>query len=111
MQKLANKFRARAATRAKDPRLAAETAEQAAKAVATEIASNGYLAAGEVWRQEIIDRIEGNRLADGSKAPSVSEAYAAWRQSKYGVPKDDVGRATGDLLASIADKKALRLKK
>lgn len=115
LQKQADKFakiaKSQAKRRAKNPSAKLMDAEQIANRVATQIASTAFLKAGNVWRNEIIERIERGLLADGSKAKKVSKAYAEWRQEKYGIPKSDVGVASADLLTNLADDKALRLKR
>ena len=108
MQQAADKIAVATRQAAKDPRLAASSAERIASRVANQISSAGFRAAAEVWRKEIVDRIESGKDANGMQL-QVSEEYAKWRQREYGVPQDAVGTATGDLLANMADSKAIKL--
>lgn len=78
--------------------------------LATQIAAKAFIEAMDFWRLQILEMLNTNRTVDGTAKP-VTEEYAAQRQKDYGVSPDVVGRATGDLLANFADKKAIKLKK
>lgn len=82
--------------------------EAKASKLADQLAGKGYLAAIEVWRQEIVRRIENGETVNG-QADKVIESYAKWRKKEYSVAEDKVGTATGDLLTNLADERAAKV--
>jgi hypothetical protein len=80
----------------------------AADKAATQIASESFKAAMDHWREIVVKNIKGNKTTKGP-ATKVSDAYADQRWIDEGVPKDDVGEATGDLLENFENKKAMKL--
>ena len=53
-------------------------------------------------KQNVLKRFDAQKTATGGQPKPVSEEYAWWRQKKFGVPDDQVGRASGDLEDAIA---------
>lgn len=73
--------------------------------VARAASGAGMRAAGKVVLRMLRERIVQNLSADDSgnlsPAAPVSEAYAAQRERKYGVARNEVYKATGALLADM----------
>jgi hypothetical protein len=69
-------------------------------------AARAWKACGKAYLEELSRRIMGQITADDdgseSAADPVSDAYAATRESKYGIPRDRVYVATGQLLADLS---------
>lgn len=74
------------------------------------IAAKAWRAAGRYVKELMKQRVEAGDTNSGP-ARKVEEAYAKARQRKYGIPEDVVYKATGQLIANLAQGDgALRLK-
>ena len=78
--------------------------------LATAAQSAGLRAAGVELTNIMRERAEKGLTNDGGSADKVSDAYATWRENKFGVPKSEVYKATGQLLAEL-NTSGLRLTK
>jgi hypothetical protein len=69
---------------------------------ADSIAAGAYSRGLKKFAKTVVDRINKQRLADGSSPQPVSDGYAIWRQATYGIDPSVVGIATRDLLTNLA---------
>jgi hypothetical protein len=59
--------------------------------------------------KNVLKRIKTKKTAKGGTPDKLSDDYKKWRQSKFGIPQDKIGVATGQLLEALA-RGTIRLK-
>lgn len=79
------------------------------KGQATAVCGIALKKAMEYWMEWSTENIEKQRLADGGTPDKVGGKYAKYRQKKYGVPTNIVGKATSELLENLIDTKSIKV--
>lgn len=77
-------------------------AASAEERVATQIATRAFLAAGEVWLEQITENIESGKW-EGDGSDKLNPEYEKRKQAKHGFAYP-IGKATGQLLDNLAPK-------
>ena len=93
----------------KQLRVARPTGETGSSRAASNAAAGAWRAAMRVFRDIVASRMDRQVTSDGGAPRPVEEGYARARFERYGIATDIAGKATGQLLANLADDSAIEI--